>query len=307
MKVFHLSTALLLLVPFSALCGPTNGIVAESPNNGTVSTFTVNDETPFSVSGFHTFTGVFMPGVASTNGTLCDPPYVPISIGSFNLCMIESGVFPDFFGVEGGGGGPSATTCSVGGTPYTEPDQIIDGIRWSFKRNGTVDIATRPETNGGDPIPADIFVTGTMESPGDVVEWYPILCTTNAGLLVRYGALWMDTSYTTSVSINLQRTTQISIPQQPGFIRGRVDQPVSAPFSLSIVDPWEHAYRLSWTVGQPCSDWEPVLRLPSGTELNPGTGEDGEVSHGNHNLIATFTPTSLGAFTCYGTVTVSED
>lgn len=301
MKVFDYLTALLLLIPLAASCGPTSGIIAKSPNNDSLSTFTVNDETPFTVSGFHSFGGIFMPGFASTTMT-CDPPYILKTIDEVQYCLIQSGVFPDFFGDH-----YISTSCSINGIPYTEPNQIINGIKWSLKRNGTTDIATRSEVRGNDVVLADIILTGTMAFPSDIGERFYIRCDTNAGLIFRYGYVLSDNIYSTDASIKLERTTQISIPQQPGFIRGTPNQPVSVRFPLSINDPWEHAYRLSWSVGQPCSDWEPVLRLPSGTELNPGTGDEGGVSHGDHNLTATFTPTSLGSFTCYGTVTVSED
>jgi hypothetical protein len=200
-----------------------------------------------------------------------------------------------------------ATTCTINGSPYSQ-DVVIDSIRWSIKANNRdIDSGLHSANNTGIPL----VISGIHDNITNLPETVTINCTTtkDSSVLVLSPDLVEtgESVITTTLNFNLIRSSSIAISQQPAHITGSVGLPVDAPFNLQINDVWNRSYKLSWDVGAPCSQWQPVLKLPSNTLLTPGADVEGDFDHGIHILTARFTPTNTGHFTCTGTVTVTQE
>lgn len=104
-------------------------------------------------------------------------------------------------------------------------------------------------------------------------------------------------------TINITNEYQISVTQ-PEFIRGRVGSHVHSRF---FANPLGATMSVSWSIGSPCSNWNPVLAKSSNPDngIRPGTSDGFMLDIGDNELVATFLPGLVGEFTCYATLTAT--
>ncbi len=214
-----------------------------------------------------------------------------------------------------------ALTCKINNTSFYH-DITIGGFKWrlalgheSFLNTSSLNI----NNNTGFNLPF-YFKATSVESTSSTEERisnFEILCSLSLhpNLIVLSPTLTEIPSpgvmnISVPITVNYQR--QLSVTQ-PAPISGIINRRTSSNITLTIRDaasnglPEIRNNHIKWTISSPCSEWQPVLYLPSGAHLNPETDVSEGLGHGAHILNAKFTPTSLGQFTCTGTITVTTD
>ena len=247
--------------------------------------------------------GTYTPGASSFKITACtaehlaglnavctikDEPYIP---GGMN---VDGYFFEIKHRLVSGGE-------SVDITEVLSPSGSLSQIRPQIFAKESY-ITTNLSDDGRDVIDVKCRYSGTSSVP-----MYYSLSGAQAGEQVtsEFTAKYVDVA---SLNISIE---------QPSPIVGKLMTTFESPFKMTTYYPsgrkFQLAPKITWDVSAPCDSWSPTLQLTDGTILGIHNADTGNLlrNSGGKSLTnimtARFTPTTLGAFSCTGTLIVSFD
>ncbi|EQC0057000.1 hypothetical protein ACY0L3_002621 [Klebsiella oxytoca] len=201
-------------------------------------------------------------------------------------------------------------SCTINDQLYTS-DIIIKGLRWQLSLHTDINSLSLDDSQSRNPVTLNMKAYSTGVTTENRGTEYRISCTfpinhltlldNNESEIANPGILHFQTTIIPSYR------RSVTIPVQPSPIRGAPNFEHDVSFRVVIQDSAGGTSQIKWSVASPCAEWQPVLSLPSGIQLNPNTDIAEGIRNDSYNMIAKFTPTSVGEFSCTGTITVTKE